>query len=716
MKKIILASILFLLYTKGYNQVTNIPDSNFEAYLETHTASGTSVSVGDPNSMGNGIANDNLVTTANIENVTHLDVHSLNIANLSGIEDFTALTNLNVNRNQLTGIDLSANLALTRLDIDFNQLTSLDLSNNTLLYILNAGNNQLSNIDLSHNTNLVHVALTYNMLSSIDLSQNTQLNYILLYNNQLTSLDVSQNTLLETFNVRHNQLTDLNVQNGNNAIINYFEAAVNPNLTCIQVDDPNASYLSNWHKDSTAQFSDDCSVSYYDLNVTTTGNGSVTLNPTGGNYPEGTTITLNAIPDTGWVFSGWTGDLSGNANPTTMTMDSDKTVTATFTQIQYTLDVSIYGNGSVTLSPTGGVYNAGTVVTVTATPDSGWQFDGWDGSVNTSSNPVTVTMDSNKSIVASFSHIQYLLTTNTNGNGNITINPTGGTYNEGTNVTLTATPDAGWTFTSWSGDISGTNNPASIIMDSDKTVTAIFEETTPDYCYSYGNTQYLTSITSVLFNTINNQSGKETDVQGNAYADFTSLSTNVHREGVYDLNIQVNTAGSYTVKTTVWIDWNQDLDFDDTGETYDLGTAINVSNGLTSLSPLSITVPTNALLGNTRMRVATKFNSYSTSCEQGFDGEVEDYTLIIQEAVNITDYYKKLIMVYPNPVVNNLHIEYQKGKKINVYIFDMLGQKLLHKSANNGIINLNIQGLPATNYLIKVVTDNHQTHYNIIKQ
>ncbi len=79
----------------------------------------------------------------------------------------------------------------------------------------------------------------------------------------------------------------------------------------------------------------------------------------------------------------------------------------------------------------------------------------------------------------------------------------------------------------------------------------------------------------------------------------------------------------------VWIDWNQDKDFEDAGEEYDLGTATNVSDGKTSNSPLSVTIPATAKLGNTRMRIAAKFDKYATACETDFDGEVEDYTLII---------------------------------------------------------------------------------------
>jgi hypothetical protein len=69
----------------------------------------------------------------------------------------------------------------------------------------------------------------------------------------------------------------------------------------------------------------------YTLTIETVGQGSVTLNPAGGAYNEGTVVTLTAVGDSGWDFSAWSGDLTGSTNPDTISMDSDKSVTATFT-------------------------------------------------------------------------------------------------------------------------------------------------------------------------------------------------------------------------------------------------------------------------------------------------------------------------------------------------------------------------------------------------
>lgn len=127
---------------------TNIPDDNFEAYLETHNANGNTVALGAADSMGNGIIDDNIVPTSRIENVTSLTISNQNIANLTGIEDFIALTSLDCAFNNLSTLDLSSNIALTSLFCYSNDLSTLNLNNNNHLEILWTFNN--SNLTTLH--------------------------------------------------------------------------------------------------------------------------------------------------------------------------------------------------------------------------------------------------------------------------------------------------------------------------------------------------------------------------------------------------------------------------------------------------------------------------------------------------------------------------------------------------------------------------------------
>ena len=111
-------------------------------------------------------------------------------------------------------------------------------------------------------------------------------------------------------------------------------------------------------------------------------------------------MTLTATPDPGFAFEGWSGDLSGSQNPATLTLDGDNSVTATFVGPEFTLTVTVEGSGKVRLQPSGGVYTAGTVVTLNATPAK--KFTGWSGDLSGSSSTETLVMDSDKDVTASF--------------------------------------------------------------------------------------------------------------------------------------------------------------------------------------------------------------------------------------------------------------------------------------------------------------------------
>ncbi len=211
--------------------------------------------------------------------------------------------------------------------------------------------------------------------------------------------------------------------------------------------------------------------------------GQGTVNPMGGVYVAGVTVTLTAAPDAGWSFDGWSGAATGTITQTQVVMDADKWVTATFSLIPvtptYTLTTHVAGNGVVALDPPGGVYTAGTQVTLTATPDSGWYFAGWTGDLNTANAVEHLTLDANKVVTATFTQepvITYTLTTHVAGNGAVTLDPPGGVYTAGTQVTLTATPDSGWYFAGWTGDLNTANAVEHLTLDANKAVTATFTQ------------------------------------------------------------------------------------------------------------------------------------------------------------------------------------------------------------------------------------------------
>jgi len=138
----------------------------------------------------------------------------------------------------------------------------------------------------------------------------------------------------------------------------------------------------------------------YSLTVNLVGSGSVGLNNTGP-YVYGDVVELTATANANWSFSGWSEDLSGSANPETIVMDGDKTVTATFVQSQYSLTVNVVGSGSVSLSDSG-PYVFGDVVELTAVPDTDWEFSGWSSDLSGSANTETIVIDGDKFVTATF--------------------------------------------------------------------------------------------------------------------------------------------------------------------------------------------------------------------------------------------------------------------------------------------------------------------------
>lgn len=140
--------------------------------------------------------------------------------------------------------------------------------------------------------------------------------------------------------------------------------------------------------------------------------------------------------------------------------------------VQFSLVTSAGAGGTV--SP-GGTYNAGTVVTVSATPDSTHDFAGWSGDAAGTSNPVSLILDRNKAGQANFSLKVFALTTSATTGGGVT---PGGSYPYGTSITVSATPDATHQFIGWAGDASGSASSILLTLTSPLNVQAVFTDKT----------------------------------------------------------------------------------------------------------------------------------------------------------------------------------------------------------------------------------------------
>jgi len=235
----------------SFGQNVNIPDPNFKASL-----------LSNPNINTNGDTEIQVSEASSYDDI--LGCFSCQISDLTGVEYFENVTNMQFDQNLLTSADFSGCAALESLSLYSNNLTSINISQNQRLKSLDVMSNDLTAINLTNNDSLVLLNLITNNIESLDLSQNGFLEVLYCFNNNLTSLDVSQNNNLIFLNVSSNPISCLNVRNGNNMNFdnlnqNYEFGAINcPNLFCIQVDDAEWSTVNWTFIDPQTSFSEDC--------------------------------------------------------------------------------------------------------------------------------------------------------------------------------------------------------------------------------------------------------------------------------------------------------------------------------------------------------------------------------------------------------------------------------------------------------------------------
>lgn len=137
------------------------------------------------------------------------------------------------------------------------------------------------------------------------------------------------------------------------------------------------------------------------LAVASEGSGTVTRSPSTSTYAHGATVELTADPAEGWVFSHWEGHLETDANPASITLYANRELTAVFRQL-FELNITVTGEGIISVAPHNALYAEGDLVELTATPNEGWEFAGWTGDISDFDNPLSLLINDNKTVVASF--------------------------------------------------------------------------------------------------------------------------------------------------------------------------------------------------------------------------------------------------------------------------------------------------------------------------
>jgi hypothetical protein len=133
--------------------------------------------------------------------------------------------------------------------------------------------------------------------------------------------------------------------------------------------------------------------------------GTVSAAPEGPTYPEGTTVSLTAVPYSGWRFDGWKGAIIGNATQASISMVDDLSVEAHFAQDHYTLNVKQIGEGEVAISPMKDHYLYGDKVTLLAIPAPGWRFVKWRGDIAADIPTIKLSFEGSVNITAVFEEL-----------------------------------------------------------------------------------------------------------------------------------------------------------------------------------------------------------------------------------------------------------------------------------------------------------------------
>jgi hypothetical protein len=272
---------------------------------------------------------------------------------------------------------------------------------------------------------------------------------------------------------------------------------------------------------------------------------------------------------------------------------------------------------------------------------------------------------------------------------------------KGSSVSLRFTATTGTGSSGWQSDIA---------IDNIKVEAGGSTTPTPTYCASKGNNVNDEYISRVQFGSINNTSGS-----GNGYSDHTSISTSINPGSSATITITPTWTGTvYSEGYSVWIDFNQDGDFNDAGEQV-------FTRSATTSTPISgtITIPSSAASGATRMRVSMKYNGIPTSCETFTYGEVEDYTVNIGGA-SVSGFagaaaksleLNNATVVFPSPATEftNVKIMLNSDAKVTMSIINAQGKEVANRTVTGqaGAMNqqFDVKSLPAGIYLMRVTKD-----------
>jgi len=202
----------------------------------------------------------------------------------------------------------------------------------------------------------------------------------------------------------------------------------------------------------------------------------------------------------------------------------------------------------------------------------------------------------------------------------------------------------------------------------------------PQYCAAGSDNTTDEFIQRVQFVTIDNSS-----TQGPDYTDYTDISTDIAQGESYPITI-TNGEHFSSDQMGCWIDWNYDGDFDDADESFTIAYSDAVGTG-------TITVPADARLGATRMRLRVMYTGALSSCGNASYGEVEDYTVNVLTSIGTSDFNMQKLNVYPNPNRGTFTVDFKyvnASEEFTIEVFNIKGQRVYHTATSKSQLEINI--------------------------
>jgi hypothetical protein len=217
---------------------------------------------------------------------------------------------------------------------------------------------------------------------------------------------------------------------------------------------------------------------------------------------------------------------------------------------------------------------------------------------------------------------------------------------------------------------------------------------------------------------------------GPVIIDKTADIATVNQNETYIIEVAGNTVGTFSTDIVAFIDWNQNDALDDAGEIYSIGTITN-STGSDGISvTFDITVPSDAVLGTTRIRLTKTYQDPDSPADIdacgimffpfGFGpnagyGQALDFTLNVEAPLSIDTFETNALSVYPIPTTDILYITY-KSEVNEVKIYNLLGQEVYAKNTASPNLQLDVSSLAVGTYVVKLTSEDRQYSFKMLKQ